>query len=283
MSYRNEFEFRAFGLKRSGNHPIIMWIASLFDNPVYFYNCCDVDPFRTRFPENKVSEVLNLFHKNDDTYRWNEEDLDEIRCKKKNCIIYSYENKELKEFTEFIKDYINEEYMVGTSKHCYDILILRDFYNFVASTIYKRRRNVLSNHKTNYDDGKDIWVDGYMRVLKLSKLWVEYAKEFIEETDYLNNKISISFNQWVSDEYYRMFISSILGLRYSDKTLDYIGHFGQGSSFSNVALDGQAKDLDVLNRWKAFEDNSLYWNIIDNNPEAVELSNRIFGRTVDEY
>ena len=108
----------------------------------------------------------------------------------------------------------------------------------------------MSNHKASFKDGHDIWVDGYERALRRIKLWVEYAKEFINNTNYLKNKIPISFNKWASDENYRIYISNVLGLKYSDKTLKYIGDFGQGSSFTNTKFDGRATHMNVLCRWK---------------------------------
>jgi hypothetical protein len=274
--YRNRYEFRIFGLKRSGNHPVIMWLASLFNEPVYFYNHCDLDPFRTRFPENKVNSNLNIFYKNDDMYRWNELYIKPVREKNRECIIYSYENKPLKQFTEYVNKYINNDYMIGKSEKKYDVLILRDFYNFTASTVNLRRDDSLGNH-SKIDGADTIWTAGHERMTRRISLWKEYAKEFLGETDYLKNKLCISFNKFISDEQYRIDIATILELNYSDITLNYIGGFGQGSSFSGIAADGKANTLRVLDRWRIFKDNKIYWDIINKDKEVIELSNKIFG------
>jgi hypothetical protein len=40
--------------------------------------------------------------------------------------------------------------------------------------------------------------------MSLTDMWIEYAKEFLEETSYLsNNKVIINYNLWFSDISYR--------------------------------------------------------------------------------
>ena len=73
MSFRNEYEFRVFSIKRSGNHAVISWLASLFNKPVYYFNQCDLDPFRTQSPPPKIhDDVQYIFEDIDNMFRWNE-------------------------------------------------------------------------------------------------------------------------------------------------------------------------------------------------------------------
>ena len=49
--YRNEYEIRVFHTPRSGSLAIKHWIASMFDEPIYFFNWHlwirpRIDPFR---------------------------------------------------------------------------------------------------------------------------------------------------------------------------------------------------------------------------------------------
>lgn len=292
MPYRNEYEFRVFSIKRSGNHAIISWLASLFNEPVYYFNQCDLDPFRTQSPPPKIHDDIQYIFKDvNNMFRWNEGDIQSIRELNKKCLIHSYENKEIDIFQDCINNNIDRNYITGNSKNKFDIIILRDFHNFVASTISIRYNDVLSSHINKFmpenkekwlKDSSKIWTVGYERALRRVELWKNYAKEFIGQTNYLENRLSISFNKWFVDETYRKNIANILGLSYSDITLNYIMKFGHGSSFSNLSKDGEATKLNVLNRWKIFKDNDIYWDIINVNKEVLELSHQIFGRTLEE-
>ena len=68
----------------------------------------------------------------------------------------------------------------------YDVLLLRDTFNLIASRLKKGFLSV----KT--------------KGMSLTDMWIEYAKEFLEETSYLsNNKVIINYNLWFSDISYR--------------------------------------------------------------------------------
>lgn len=292
MNYRNKYELRIFGIKRSGNHAITLWLASLFNKPVYFFNACKIDPYRTPLPFTELDDnIKHIMYQNEDMYRLDEEQIKPLRELEKECIIYRYEDTQLKEFNDFINKYIDFNYVIGSSKYKYNIIILRDFYNFAASTIYKRRGELLSYHVNKCNelnkekwvkDASMIWTRGYYRLYIKSRLWKDYAKEYIGQTNILKNKLVISFNEWFSSEEYRRNIADKIGVKYCDITINNVAQFGQGSSFSGTSYNGKATELDVLNRWKLFKDNNIYWDIVNSDKEIIQLSNDIFGEIINK-
>lgn len=62
----------------------------------------------------------------------------------------------------------------------------------------------------------------------LSDLWIDYAKEFLQETNYLpNNKVCVNYNLWVSDVNYRREVANRLNLDFTDAGFDEVRRYGE--------------------------------------------------------
>jgi len=292
QDYRNEYEIRIFHLPRSGSLATGNWLASMFDEPVYFFNRCSykysrVDPFRANSDRGTRggTPIEHIFVPLPRMYRWDEKDIKSVRLKHKNCLMYSYENFDIT-FTRFLSH--NRDYNIGKSRKKFDILILRDVFNWVASVMIYKGYNPLSDYISGSEkrmkDAHEIWAQGYNKVKNRIWKWKAYAMEFLGESNYLENKkICISFNKWFVDEKYRISIANKLGLKYSDLALDYVGALNNGgSSFDRMTYDGRAQEMDCLNRWKVLKDNMFYQEFFKENTEAINLSNRIFRGVTDE-
>jgi len=289
--FRNENEIRVFGLRRVGNHAIINWIASMYKEPVYFFNNCGFyrDPFKTGYSRGtrKGTPVEDIFVSVKRLKHATEEQIKPTRIVHKHCLLYSYENKDITKLTEdnIIPD---RDYMIGLSRNKYDILILRDIFNWAASLMIYRGKNPLSDYVSKFNppdkdrwikEASIVWGKGYNKVWRYIDQWKIYAKEYLGLTNYLQNtKTCISFNRWTTDENYRIAIANRLGLEYSDIALNVVAAVGgEGSSFDDLNYDGKAQKMKVLDRWKVFEKNSIYNEIFEQNEEAVNLSLKIFG------
>jgi hypothetical protein len=90
--------------------------------------------------------------------------------------------------------------------------------------------------------------------IRFIQRWLAYAREFIGETNFIPNKVCVSYDHWFTDKKYRKKISKQLGLKFSDSGLQGISLAGNGSSFNMMRLDGKAQKMDVLNRWRAVEE-----------------------------
>lgn len=241
----NQKEIRVVGLKRTGNHAIINWLRQQHSGEVWHLNNIrpGTNPYRwlySHYPkEHLKQEALGNFVAKD-------------------CLIYSYEDYSIERVTDPKFERRHDVYL-GKSSLRYDLLILRDPFNLMASRL---KKNYITVKDPNYT---------------VTDLWLEYAKEFLGETNYLtNNKVCINYNRWFFDVEYRKNLASALGIEFSDKGIERVKSEGGGSSFDGKEFDGQATKMDVLNRYKLFEDDPAYQSLV-NNEELIEYSRKIFG------
>ncbi|MCP2728013.1 hypothetical protein [Limnofasciculus baicalensis] len=241
----NEKEIRVAGLRRSGNHAIINWVRKQHTGEVWHLNnvVASENPYRflyQHYPEDHLRrEALGDFVKKD-------------------CLIYSYEDYSLEQIAdqEFEKKH---DLYLGKSRIRYDLLILRDPFNLLASRIKKNYIKVKGQHQTMID------------------IWIAYAKEYLGETDYLkNNKVCVNYNQWFVNIDYRKQLASQLKFQFSDTGINQVKGQGGGSSFQGKELDGDATKMDVLNRYKKFENDPNYQELLKNE-ELLDYSRKIFG------
>lgn len=245
----NHKEIRVVGLKRTGNHAIINWIAKQHGDEIWHLNNIQVkcNPYRflyLHYPkEHLKSEALGQFTE-------------------KKCLIYSYEDRHLKDVTDRNFEKKHDLYL-GKSASRYDLIIMRDPFNLFASRFQKACKSEKANEFLNLD---------------LVKLWIDYAKEYLGETNYLtNNKICVNYNQWCLDVDYRKQLITKLGCEFSDLGFHEVRGQGGGSSFEGLTLNGQADKMKVLERWNVFAENIDYLKMLDA-PEILEYSEKIFGR-----
>lgn len=266
----NRKEIKVVGMRRSGNHAIINWIEKqeigkvvhlndirLNENPyrcIYKSLCKDhpknhwVGAPILRYPQYSGNEGLKLLER-------------EARgdFEPKDCLIYSYEDFSLDRLTSNRVEKNHDRYF-GNSAVRYDVLVLRDPFNLLASRLKKNPDESVRSLKEN-----------------VTEMWISYAKEYLGETNYLkNNKIGINYNQWVVDANYRKLIALKLGLTFSDIGINDVNSFGGGSSFDRQKFQGKATQMNVLNRWKYFANNEFYLSLLKNDT-LHQYSSRIFG------
>ncbi len=117
------------------------------------------------------------------------------------------------------------------------------------------------------------------------EMWLEYAKEFTNESRYLKRqRICVNYNRWFVDVDYRRALAAQLEIPFSDAGLNTISAFGGGSSFDGVGdingdrngLSKSASALDVANRWRQFADDPTFRQLFDSD-ELWHYSTQIFG------
>ena len=258
----NDYEFRVFGLRRTGNHMLISAIISTFnDNEVYYFNDIQ-NPERVFAGQIFGSYSTRRGLHNKDT-RWcgtvapklvdeSAYQVKELMKSDKKCFIHNYEDHQLN-----IVQRINTQ-NYGKSDKVFNILILRDPYNLIASRIKFMRTN---------------------RVVRATKstvnMWKQYAKEYLGETNILGkNKIVVNYNKFVTDKDYQKEIIDKLGLNHDNLSLEHIMGFGKGSSFTQQKP--VTDKTEYHERWKQFVDDKLFISLT-NDPELKRLSNKIFG------
>jgi hypothetical protein len=248
---RNELEIQFFGLQRSGNHAVLSWLFQQFEQPVYFFNM--VKPFtdpvlnwrhaglpnmvdlpRGLSPQNPRAEEIEAVRR---------KTLEGIRKERKHALVHSYENLKLADLkTKPLID--NREEWLGQSRCIYRVLLLRDFYNWIASRI-RLKENITGNLPRQVDS--------------MITSWVSYAKEYIGETTFLGREgvVCISYNRWFGDERYRKELCGELGLIARDLRLQHVPEVGGGSSFDGVAFAANPGDMQVRARWEYLREDRL--------------------------
>ena len=266
----NQKEIRVVGLRRTGNHAIINWIEKQQKGKCIHLNNIEVN-------ENPYKSIyLAKLGKGHPKDRWKARRIGryndysgteaEIRLleeskgnfMKKDCLIINYEDYPLSKISNNHSKKFHDKYL-GRSAMQIDVIILRDPFNLFASRMKK-----------------GFWLTRSSSA-NMAKLWIDYAKEFLGETNYMdNNKVTVNFNRWVRDPDYRRELADRLGLEFSDEGFNEVSLCGGGSSFDQTKYHGNTSSMNVLSRWHQYVDHPDFRKLF-RNPEIIEYSSRIFG------
>lgn len=256
----NNHSICCVGLQRSGNHTIINWLGSQINstNTVYFLNCINLvdNPFISACPEGSKNSLIFNNLKIDRQA----ESMGDIS--QKDYIIYSYEDKDL--HTVFSKtNLVHLDTCLGSSLKHYNILILRDPYNLLASRLQreitggKNTISVLNN------------IDLFISIYK------QYIKEFLGFTNIISkDKICINYNLWTKDKLYRQKLCDDLDIPFNDTNFQTISHIGGGSSFDRHQRYINNVD-DLHNRWKLFTGHEIMEKLLIDQ-ELKKISQLLF-------
>lgn len=159
----------------------------------------------------------------------------------------------------------DEELRLQTeAKELFYVLVMRDPFNLFASRLVWPWGKVVSKHLNRDNIGT------------LVRLWKVHAREYLGYTDYLPNKLCVSFNDWFKSKRYRRQLAKRFGLEFSDTGLNIVTSHGAGSSFDGIEFDGKAQQMAVLRRYKKVESNPMYNAVFMEDEELMALSDAIF-------
>ena len=168
------------------------------------------------------------------------------------CKLYSFEDYPFIEVTPCLSQVANK------------VLIIRDPFNTFASRI-KRARKV--------NDIVDVF--GVLITRKVLETWKQHAREFIGQTQHLGeNVIKINFNKWWADPDYRKEKSDHFG-DVNSIEIPRFSKFSNGSSFDGEYYKNNPEKMDLMNRWKEFENDEEFTTLFDS--ETLSLASEIFG------
>lgn len=254
----NEYEMRVVSLRRSGTHAVINWILGHYEKEIGIDK--DIVFFNNLPPKINYYRYLLNYHPN----KLGNDAQGKFRGRYVLC--YNYENACFKDITDPFFEF-NHDIYLGKTKKRYDILILRDPFNTMAS-IYK---GIMKGNK--------VYSQVHLNRKNITQLWIDYAKEFLGETNYLKNqKIIINYNQWIMDKNYRKEISKQLELDFTDKNFTQVSKHGGGSSFDGIELNRNSQQMKVTERWKTVIDDPEYRRMF--NQEIIDYGEKIFGFTI---
>jgi len=241
--YINERLIQFCGIQRSGNHAVIHWIISQQPLKTCFIN--GIQPHHNPWFNNWGIAYHNYDY-------WPRERDRAGALVSKQLLLCSYENQPL---THIFDPSFPLQRYVGRSHRHTTVLLLRDPYNTFAS-----------------------WLQaGWSPSAEIIKLWKQYAREYLgcsQQTP--GGIVRVSFNQWFADVTYRQWLAQSLNLPFSDQGLDQVTPHGGGSSFEQQRLQGNARAMKVLERFRAFLDHPEFVQIFQDR-ELWDLSEQIFG------
>jgi hypothetical protein len=121
------------------------------------------------------------------------------------------------------------------------IFISREYKNHIAS-LYKKEC-----------DGK---------LTKNIKIFIDFMVTY-ENYCNKNNIYTIKYDEWFSKEEYRIGVCNDLGVAYSDKGLNVVPAFGNGSSFDKMSFNNNAQNMKVTERYKLYENDKRYESLLE--------------------
>ncbi|MGK7957559.1 MAG: hypothetical protein AB4063_20225 [Crocosphaera sp.] len=266
---------RVIGMRRSGNHAIINWLLGQVPKDTIFLN--DLRPGLRQFRQGINTSFFKKLRKVLEQNSF------------KDIVIHSYEDIELASLSNLYYNLMRLIYFGKTGKNI-DILILRDPYNTMASRIkatqiesdytlspLERWSSCEEKYNSNY---RNYYYKDFMMVenpnLTPIDLWLQYAREFIGETNYLKTKVCLNFNRWFSDSLYRQELANQLQITFTDSNLNKVTSYGKGSSFDGSVYDGNAQTMNLLERWKYYSQNQKYLSMVKSQ-ELEFYSQEIFN------
>lgn len=166
----------------------------------------------------------------------------------KRCLIYTINDYHPSDIP-FIEDNIKKAYEI------HNIIYLRDAYNLYASRMKINLKPNISNYLT-------------------------LAYEFLNATNFFDNKLSLNFNKYIQEKEYRKNILNYLNIdmieEIDQKILTKIGP--SPSSFSGYTETPTAESL--LTRWKFYINDPSYKKLLQNQ-ELKKMTDQIFGMKLD--
>jgi hypothetical protein len=240
-------KIKLLGIRRSGNHAVLGWIADRNRGKVCFLNSVAVKGNQKRNEKLNTLPSKNI-------------------CKdmgKSSLLLCSYEELSLSAFQEHS---IFPGLLKGPETQA---LVLRDPFNTFASRL-KGIRTLKATQRGFLIEDPDLCFPPHVSIL-----WKQYAKEYLGITKKLGGAfVGVNYNSWFTNPDYRCELANVLGLKPSAEPFERVPGFGFGSSFDRKTKDGEAYKMNVLTRWEEFADDPTYHKYFDD--ELLELSKEIF-------
>lgn len=234
--------YHVFAQRRSGHHAVMQWLMHGLENAganIGFEN----DIVRSGRDVGSVLGSMSMAR----TAVFNYEDV-------------SYRQRHL------VMPYLEAHSHTPDAQH-HNVLIGRDWYNLVASRLYKI---VDSLRKGEYVPIRDVaWSD-------VRRQWIDIANIGVDGQG--EGEAFINFNKWFVDPEYRTSVAACLDLVEPDELINEVALIGRGSSFDGVYYQGRAQSMNVLRRWEGLSEPILpvYRGLITDQ-EISELNTQLFG------
>jgi hypothetical protein len=233
----------------------MVWLAYHFNLPVFVLNNATpyTDPYLTFQFNNRWDKLSDWLVQI--------EDVEQIRNVHKHCLIIGFQDFNIARLEDG-RDFLWErQRTVGETLKLFNILVLRDPFNMLASRWYKP--GLVPQLK---DDSEVL------------DMWEIYAEEYLGITNFLESKIPFNYNLWFSSLDYRKQLSAQFGLSFTDAGLNVVPKStgGHGSSFDKTSYDGRGNQMKVLERWKICQHEKRFGESFKERHKLANLYRKIF-------
>jgi hypothetical protein len=236
--------FCVIAVSRSGHHAIMNWICEQYPENINSWN-------RMMFDGNKkVKKREGMYPKKNAVFY--------VKNPNEISSMYNYENFNLKNL-DMIK---NAPQLEGFERTDH-ILMIRDFYNLVASSLKKG-----ASRYTLFTQGKNKKSESF------SEIWKGHVQEAIGGE---KGMLTISYNKWFVDKEYRESLCEQLDIPFTDQGKNIVPHNAKGSSFNGKKFQNKAEEMSVLSRYESMMDDPRFMKIVSADKEIIELNEQYFG------
>lgn len=221
---------------------------------------------KTKDFENMINE-MSVIHATSKLPYWV---ADDIRLEA-SANFFGCENQTPRKLAELFSEWNQSAYKritrangIETTEKRTFILVLRNPFNNLASLMRK----------------PSLWPPNHITVSQFPETWIAYAREYLGETSYLSalgNVVTLNYDLWFSDQDYRKKLSVKIAKPFTETGLQKVSPNGEGSSFDDLEFSDRAQEMNVLERWKVFQDNEEYLSLLKND-EMLALYERIYGK-----
>ncbi|MDC0739042.1 hypothetical protein N6L24_12200 [Cognatishimia sp. SS12] len=218
---------RTFGMRRSGNHAIINWLArNSVDGSVFLNNCAAGQPASDSARAIEVNGEWrgkrNVRHMSELTHDAGDAPM----------LIVSYED--IAPDIDDLRAGLTADLPDGFIHR--DLLLYRNFMNWAASLLRKIQQN----------DDQDALA--CLRIMMVSLDKYRDLLELIAQTEEDTDVLAINYDRWCARPKYRERVLAALGLPCRDNGLGKVQPYGGGSSFQKGTEE--AAELKVSQRWR---------------------------------
>ena len=239
---------RVIGMRGNGLHALAVWLAPKLGRPHLFNNLMTVGP---PWMERELSDPAY-------DQRFFSVELGTGGGKSVLCL---YEDVDPDRFSGDGLESDRRRFGLGMAE--LNVCVVRDFPNMLASRLKKQ---------AGWSGKAD---------LDTVRMWRRYAG-ILRDGGRVGELevVPVLFNRWVVDAGYRDGLSSRMGLSGDEVGFGRVLNVGwEGSAFDGVRYDGRAWEMRLEERFRQYRDDGLFRSLMD--PEALRLSEELFGRTWD--
>lgn len=249
---QNKLELRVYGMRRTGQHAIIQWLLEYTPGKRLFLN---------NVPHETKETATSYFGMSEGQIEQNKK----ANFPAIDLYLFNIEDYPVQLGAELITKYAHL-CQRGKSQKVQSIVIVRDPLNLFASRI--KASDTTKQKQTLFDD------QAYLYYLEHLQYCFGHPPAEL---------IVINYNRWVLKEDYRYHIGKQLGLQGDfQQAYQQVPDYGLASSFDSREYHGNAHQMKLFERWKAFKGDSRLISLFKR-PHLAQLSKEVFQAIHPKY